>query len=323
MEYRKLIRFGNTSHIISLPNSWIKKNKLKKGDLIYFEEDKNGELILNHEIKKEDDGLREININIFGKPIQTIEREILCAYINDYDIINITGDLKRCGKEIESVLGNLLALEIMEQTPNKIVVKDFLNLKEVSIHDNIRRIDLTIRSMFNYLKESFDKNTDNFDNIAYLDTNVNKIRFLLYRVINKSLKTNDVNYCKNVSSFVELLNYRLIINNLEDIADDCRRISRFLIDAKMQKNARNDAKKIYVDIENSYLNVMKAYYTDNRDLAHEVASKKDKIINDCINIFEKYENKNLGVILEKYKGMESFIRNIARVIIDNERARES
>lgn len=318
MEYRKLIKFGNSSHIISLPTNWIKKNKLKKGDLIYFQENGGGELVLNHEIKKEEFKPREITINITGRQIPTIEREILYAYTNDYDEINIVGDLKRCRKEIESILGNLLALEIMEQTPNKIVVKDFLNLKEVSIQDNIRRIDLTTRSMFSYLKESFDKGVDNFDNIAYLDTNVNKIRFLLYRAINKCLKTNDFSIYPKINSFMALLNYRLVINNLEDIADDCRRISRFLKTAKIKKNEKNELEKIYHEIEESYLNVMKAYYTGNRDLAHEVASRKDKIIGGCKNLFERYNNKSVGVILEKYKGMESFIRNIARIIIDNE-----
>ncbi len=64
---------------------------------------------------------------------------------------------------------------------------------------------------------------------------------------------------------------------------------------------------------------MKAYYTNNKDLAHEVATNKDKIIKTCRDLFEKYNNKSVGGILEKYKGMESFIRNIARVVIDTEK----
>lgn len=318
MEYRKLIRFGKSSHIISLPSEWIKKNKLKKGDLIYFKENGNNELVLNNEIKKEKFKPREIMINVVGKPIPTIEREILYAYINNYDIITIIGDLKRCGKDIERTLGNLLALEIMEQTNDRIVVKDFLNLNEVSIEDNIRRIDLSIRSMFNYLKESFNEGIDNLDNISYLDINVNRIRFLIYRAINGCLKNNNFSIYPNINSFMELLNYRLIVNNLEDIADDCRRISRFLRGGKIKNNEKNEIKKVYFEIEESYLNVMKSYYKKNRELAHEIASKKDYIINKCKNLFDKYENKRVSVILEKLKGIESFVRNIARVVIDNE-----
>ena len=102
MEYRKLIKFGNSSHIISLPNSWVRKNKLKKGALIYFEENGNGEIVLTPELKKEENKISEITINITNKPIQTIEREIMNGYINNYDTLNIVGDIKSsfCAKLI-------------------------------------------------------------------------------------------------------------------------------------------------------------------------------------------------------------------------------
>ena len=318
MEYRKLIKFGNSSHIISLPNKWLKKNKLKKGDLIYFEENGNGELVLNYQTKKEEHKLRDTTIYINNKEISTIEREIMNAYINNYDIINIVGDLKKFRKDIELILKNLLVLEVMEQTPNKIVVKDFLNLNDVSITDNIRRIDLTVRSMMADLKEGINESLDNFDTISYSDNNVNKIRFLLYRVINKALKNNNPGILHEASSFMDLLNHRLVINNLEDIADECKRVARFLRTAKIKKNEKYEIKKIYSDIEKSYLNVMKAYYSHNKQLSHEIASKKDEIIGACKNLYKRCDNKSVGVILEKLKGIESFIRNIARIVIDTE-----
>ncbi len=318
MEYRKLIKFGNSSHIISLPTSWIKKHKLKKGDLIYFEENGNGELVLNSEIKKEPNFSSEITINILNKELPTIQREIMNAYVNNYDIINIMGDVKRCRKEIEDTLTNLLAIEVMEQTSNKIVAKNFLSLSEVSIIDNIRRIDLTIRSMIGDLKESLQNDIDNYDGLVRLDNNINKIRFLLYRAINKCMKSNDFGIYPHIKSFNELLNYRLIINNLEDVADELKRISRFLRNSKLKKNEKNDIKKVYLEVEQSYLNVMKAYFTNNKNLAHEVASNKDKIIETCRDLFKKYASKNVVVILEKLKGTESFIRNIARIVIDTE-----
>ena len=38
MEYRKLISFGKNSYVVSLPKNWVRQNKLKKGDLVYIEE---------------------------------------------------------------------------------------------------------------------------------------------------------------------------------------------------------------------------------------------------------------------------------------------
>ena len=91
MEYRKLIKFGNSSHIISLPNNWVKKNKLKKGDLIYLEENGNNELVLNSEIKKERIEPKEIVIDLANKDNDEIKREIHSAYINNFNTINLVG----------------------------------------------------------------------------------------------------------------------------------------------------------------------------------------------------------------------------------------
>ena len=96
MEYRKLIKFGNSSHIISLPNSWVKKNKLRKGDLIYYTENGNNELVLNPKLKDEKQGVTEIMIDITNKNLNEMRREIHSAYINNFNTINIIGkDLKQ------------------------------------------------------------------------------------------------------------------------------------------------------------------------------------------------------------------------------------
>src|SRR3989344_802603 len=147
MEYRKLIKFGNSSHIISLPNSWIRKNKLKKGALIYFEENGNGEIILapkeiNNKILD-----KEITIDITGKEINEVRRELSTAYINNYRIINVVGkDLNANSGNIKNSLRNFMAMEIMEQTSKNITAKDFLDMNSISIDEIIRKIDIIVRA---------------------------------------------------------------------------------------------------------------------------------------------------------------------------------
>ena len=38
MEFRKLISFGKSSYVVSLPKAWVVQQKLKKGDLIAVDE---------------------------------------------------------------------------------------------------------------------------------------------------------------------------------------------------------------------------------------------------------------------------------------------
>ena len=38
MEFRKLMAFGNSSFVVSVPKAWVEKNRLKKGDVLVVDE---------------------------------------------------------------------------------------------------------------------------------------------------------------------------------------------------------------------------------------------------------------------------------------------
>ena len=67
-----------------MPKSWVIQNKLKKGDLVYLE-GKDNDLILSP--RKENENIEEKSITILvdGKSLRRIQREIISAYIKDYN----------------------------------------------------------------------------------------------------------------------------------------------------------------------------------------------------------------------------------------------
>ena len=66
-EPRKLIKFGSSSHIISIPQKWIQSNSLKKGDMIFLTESNENELILSPKNKK-------IEFSCFPPPTKLIDK---------------------------------------------------------------------------------------------------------------------------------------------------------------------------------------------------------------------------------------------------------
>src|SRR3989344_5042092 len=129
MEYRKLIKFGESSHIVSLPNEWIKKNNLKKGDLIYFESNGSNEITLTPNKKDKVKIDKESVINVDGKAEKSLMREITSVYLNNFNIIKFEGkELGNKSKLVRSLVQDLVALEIVEHTNKNIVVKDFLDM---------------------------------------------------------------------------------------------------------------------------------------------------------------------------------------------------
>src|SRR3989338_6061280 len=89
MEYRKLISFGRNSYVVSIPKPWVIKNKLKKGDLISMH-DEGSELTVslnnNNSMQQEP---RETTIEAENKNIGLIRSEIVSAYLNNHNTINI------------------------------------------------------------------------------------------------------------------------------------------------------------------------------------------------------------------------------------------
>ena len=146
MEYRKLIVFGNSSYIITLPKRWVQNNSLNPGDLLSLEESTSGLLIMPKEVKanKQKPG----GISVDEKSNERIETEIVSLYLTNCSSVEVYG--KELGEKIgfvKSVFKNLPGMEIMEESSKRIVFKDLMDANELSVKTIIRRIDTILRGM--------------------------------------------------------------------------------------------------------------------------------------------------------------------------------
>jgi phosphate uptake regulator len=305
-DHRRLIKFGNSSHIISLPNNWIKKHKLKKGDLIYIEENGNGEMILSSEIKKITN-----ETNIEYDDLDELNRKLISSYIAGYDIIKIKVKNLNHNDLIRSYLEKLMSFEIVYQLEDKIIAKDLLDIKETQVINLIRRIDTINQSMFEDSKSSYKEK--NYENIYKRDIYINKLTYLCLRILKKCLE--DPNLIKKVG----LKNDKLIeiwelITSLENIGDNIKRISGILTRIGNTKKL-NGLLLVYNKVYKEYVEAMKSYYKNNKLLAYQVSSKKGEIINECNDLAKKHgNNPNIINMLEKIKTIEVLTRNICRSV---------
>ncbi|MBI2151643.1 phosphate uptake regulator PhoU [Candidatus Woesearchaeota archaeon] len=233
MEYRKLISFGKSSYVVSLPKSWVKLSKLKKGDLVYIEENE-GNLLLQPRANEEGDKEKEIIINVDGKDLRRIQRETISAYLQNNKTIILAGnEIKEKAKEIQNFIQNLIALEIIEQDSKRIVAKDFLNINDISIEQIIRKMDVIVRSMLKDCKEMFKE--DSYENLYLRDNDVNKFRFLIYRIIWFGIENPSQIFKKlNIKQKDLFINWWLAFS-IESIADYVKRIARDMKKIKLSK----------------------------------------------------------------------------------------
>src|SRR3989344_3344949 len=146
MEYRKLVKFGAATYCVSLPKAWVREHKLQKGDLITIDEQGDGTL----KVFAKDDGAapvpKEITFDISGKAMSEVQRMVLVAYINDYSIINLRGDIAGRVKELRDIFQQFLALEVMDLTDERITAKAFLDITETNLLKVLRRVDTIVKT---------------------------------------------------------------------------------------------------------------------------------------------------------------------------------
>ena len=334
MNVRKLISFGKNSYIISLPKQWVDKNKLSKGDLLSLEENKEGLLlkINSNEAAKEEP--KTMVINAENKSLTLLKTEIVSAYLDNYNVIEvISRDLQSNAPEISAILQNLAGLEIINQTSTRIVAKDLINVKEISILDLIRRMDNITRAMSEDTSTCFE-DAGHVGSLHNIDEDVNRLHFLAYRVIRSGLK--DVRIANSLGkNALNLHSDHTVTEQIERIADNTKRICKYLKYTKLGERWRLELKKLFDDIKQSYFDVMKSYYTNDPNIALHIEEKNKELIKICDAFFDKHNHRGLkfgngdkkGVcnfrwacgatakIIENMKQMAYSVKYIARTVI--------
>jgi len=309
MEYRKLISFGKSSFVVSMPKPWVTQNNLKKGDLIYMEES-GSSLILNPTKSEKVNHEKTKVIGIDGKDISFITREVNSSYIlNNHTIVIKGKEVKERVEELQQVFQNLMALEVMEQTSDSILAKDFLNIEQVSTMELIRKMDIITRTM---IKECSEK--DSSKSLDNRDKDVNRLYFLLYRTILYNLD-NPSNALKRFKTkMVELVNQLFIGFYIEAIADEVRRIARFSNKAKLNSKEKVIFTKFIDKLQNIYLETMKSIYNNDVELALKLSNEKVKL-NQEIDSFEKWKSDhNLLNTTYRMRRFVSCVHNLGRIV---------
>ncbi len=308
MHIRRLVKAGQASHTISLPKEWLEKNNLSKGSTIYIREKSGSELLVtpNLEAKKPAEQ-KTVIISVDGKQLDTIQREISAAYVNNAGTIELFGeDITKHAKDIRRMLHDFVALEISEQSANRISAKDLLNLKEISVDKSIKRMDMIARTMLQDCRQTA-SGKDLSESVMLRDYDVNRLYFLLTRLIKSALASPEM------ASMLELepakvLGKWMLVRYIEELADDVKVLCSGCpgIDAKQKKNVAS----LLASLEQDYLDAMKAVHDNNRQLADEVARRRQGRLSSCAEI------KDLPEVAHGCSSVSSLISDIARLVID-------
>jgi len=273
MEIRTLVKSGRSSLVVAIPRDWIKSNRLKSGDRVFINEE-NNDLVISNEMKKKENNRSEIVIDIDDKCDRIISRELVAAYINNYSYVIIKGKtLKQKIKDVKSMISGLIALEVVDESSQHLVAKNFLNIYDNELKLLIRRMDNIIRSMISDVKESV-KDNSLIENIVERDKEINKINFMVFKVL-KAVQ-NDKSLLRAVGiSEPDILRFWEINGCLEKIGDRVKHIARTIPD--LENKSKPEFMQLVSNLEKFYIDSMVSFYEDSVAKTDLTINKKDEI----------------------------------------------
>ena len=312
-EPRRLIKFGNSSFVVSLPKDWIEKNNLSKGDIVYLE-NLDDVIVLSSKNKKKNSVKTNVTINTDNGNQKDIRREASSAYINNYDELIFEGkDRKKRVETVNYITSGRIGLEVVDQNENQSIVRDILDLNAISFEKITRRLDNIIRSMFEDLREMLGGgNFSELNNdLKNADGEVNKLYFLIWKIIRKCQENPQIAKEMKIS-LKELSNMQWLSLHMEYMGDEIKGLASLMSLVKADEKCKKKILESIKILEQDYLKALGAYYSNDRQIARKIASMRDIHRNICIKFFTACPSS--GAISEKMRGIANCIHNIAKIV---------
>lgn len=215
------------SLFMSLPKSWLKNYKLRKGDEINISVEGDGSLRIAPVLtEKARPGKKTIKLDRF------IVRNISSAYLGGHEVIEIVSDspiTSEYRKIIQRFLQKLMNVEIIEETANRIVLENF-GYKVMPVDQALKRMYFITHDM---LKDMLAGNQTPA-NVEERDESVNKFYFMIVMHLRTFMSKGYYAFPEAEFSLLKALDYRLVAQKIERIGDLIKEIVEL---SKKTKNA--------------------------------------------------------------------------------------
>ncbi len=145
METRKVQVTGGSTYTVSIPKGWATENDVGAGTEVEFYPDGDS-LFLT---PRSDEDRTRGTLDITDLRGQDLTRAVTTMYVSGFDVIELNGSEIAAEQRstIREVVQSLVGLEVLEETRDRVVIRDLLDSSELSIHNAVTRMRLISLSM--------------------------------------------------------------------------------------------------------------------------------------------------------------------------------
>jgi phosphate uptake regulator len=314
--YTRILQQIGSSILISLPNDWIKKNSLGKGNSLTIETNIDNTVSIYNNYQDEvikiefEYGLEDGNqqskkeiaeqVEIKDKLIKILLNKIFGAYLLGYNMINIHSKNQISFEDSETLkraTRKLIGLEIVDENSYNIHLQFLIDAKTLNIEKILSMMNSIITGMFKEtirsLSEGFGR--DLKKKIDSRDDEIDRQYFLLVRVIRTAIMNKKLASNLNLSN-IDMLDYRIAANYLENAGDLIAELVPYLSELKEKKQIADLIRKTGYLLEEMQHYSIEAFTSTSRDKAFKVNENYEEF-KESISELKKHITSDKEIVI--------------------------
>ena len=226
---RKIIQLAGKTSVISIPQSWIRKFNIKKGQEVEVKEENNRIIIETDNVVQTKDiklDISEMNVSTAWYNLISAYRsgaETINVYYNDYILDIKTKENTLSSDMIRDAVNKFTGMEIIKQGKNHAIIKEITTPKIEEFENILKRTYFAVINMSSDIVEGLEKvDKIKINNVSEIsEVNVNKLCNFSLRLITKHKKNG-----------IDSLTLYSTIIKLEEIGDNYSKISKIFAESK-------------------------------------------------------------------------------------------
>ena len=244
-QLRKIQFTGKSSYIVSLPKGWIIEQGLKQGDQVNVSRQGSSVLEIKPINISNNKNQEEAIITVSNNDDESaILRKLIALYFLHYQTIHIKPKTDRINPGQRSSIRNavknvLMGAEITSDSTEGITIQILINLVGLSVDGAFKRMLHLAKSMQeDVLLAVKEGNVELAEQVIKSDDDVDRFGFYIIRQLTIAIENKHMLEEMGFSNARDCLGYRVIVKNIERLADHAERIAKDVIEFKKPVNGK-------------------------------------------------------------------------------------
>jgi len=271
---------GGSTYTVSLPKEWATANDVEAGSVVEFHSEE--DLLLLSPRREEE--RTEGTLDITGlEDEHELTRAVMTMYVSGFDVIRlettrITAAQRRIIREATQ---GLVGLEVIEETSERVVLRDLLDSSELSVHNAITRMRLVSLTMLKDAVEALIEHDDDLaQDVMERDDDVDRLWYMVSRVFRTVLRNptaaTEIGFPRDTC-----FDFQSSARQLERIADHATKIADLALELEeVPDSAVGPLRALHEEAAAVPEMAMDALLTDDPEEATELATSARARIDD-------------------------------------------